>query len=194
MSLPPPTAKQARMIGLPVTAVSIALFLGFLAAVIWGLGWILNLLSPVLWPLALGGILAYLLDPVVDYFERRRLSRGKAIAVVFALLVLAIGLFLASVVPRLVRETGRLIEDVPSYSQRVQTHFGEWVAQRPFLDRWRIAFFGGRTNEPAPALTNVIVTNVVNAAGTNDVVTRTVTTTPDRAWAAKLSERVLEWA
>src|SRR5439155_15088829 len=194
MNLPPPTDNQARMIWMAVTAVSIALFLGFLAAVIWGLGWILNLLSPVLWPLALGGILAYLLDPVVDFFVRRRLSRTKSILLVFALLALAIGVFLASVVPRLVRETGRLIDEVPAYSERLPGQFSEWIARRPFLDRWRLRFFASSTNLYHPPLTNIVVTNVVTAGGTNELVARTITTTSERAWAAKLSERVLDWA
>jgi len=194
MNLPPPTANQARMIWMAVTAVSIALFLGFLASVIWGLGWILNLLSPVLWPLALGGILAYLLDPVVDFFVRRRLSRTKSILLVFALLALAIGVFLASVVPRLVRETGRLIDEVPAYSERLPGQFSEWIARRPFLDRWRLRFFASSTNLYHPPLTNIVVTNVVTAGGTNELVARTITTTSERAWAAKLSERVLDWA
>jgi predicted PurR-regulated permease PerM len=185
MSLPPPTNKQARIIWTAITTFGVAFLLAFLAAVVWGLGWLMNLLSPVLWPLAIGGILAYLLDPVVDFFIRHRVPRAWSIILVFALFVIAIGIFLGSVVPQLVRETGRLIDEVPKYSQRMQSQFNAWVSQQPFLDTWRSKLLGPSTNRTE------VTTNAPPAEGTNQVVTVTL---PERAWAAKLSEWVLRWA
>ncbi|MGA2436320.1 MAG: hypothetical protein ABSG25_13670, partial [Bryobacteraceae bacterium] len=79
MSFPPPTEKQARLIWLALSGLAIATLVALVAALIWGLGYALRLLSPVLWPLAIAGVIAYLLDPVVDFFERRGLSRPRAI-------------------------------------------------------------------------------------------------------------------
>src|SRR5436190_13101307 len=116
MSFPPPTEKQARILWVSLTAFAIALLVAILALLLWGLGWVLRLLAPVLWPLAIAGVLAYLLDPVVDFLERKRISRQKAILFVFGAGLVVIGGFFASVVPQLVRETGDLAAAVPAYS------------------------------------------------------------------------------
>src|SRR5467141_5387449 len=100
MSFPPPTDKQARIVWASLTAFSIALLVAILCAFVWGLGQVLNVLSPVLWPLAIAGILAYLLDPVVDFFVSRNVSRRKAIIIVFAICTVALVGLTASVVPR----------------------------------------------------------------------------------------------
>ena len=51
----PPTAKQARLIWMGVTAFCIGLFLAVLALVLWAMGWALQRLTPVLLPLAIAG-------------------------------------------------------------------------------------------------------------------------------------------
>ena len=70
MSFPPATERQARVIWLAVTGLSIALLAALAVGLVWGLGRILQILGPVLWPIAVAGVLAYLLDPLVDYLER----------------------------------------------------------------------------------------------------------------------------
>src|SRR5207248_1055283 len=120
MSLPP-TEKQARILWLSLTAFAIALLVGILGLFLWGLGWVLKLLSPVLWPLAIAGVIAYLLDPVVGFLERKRVSRQRGILVVFCAGLVVIGCFFGSVVPQLIRETTDLVASVPAYSRQIQT-------------------------------------------------------------------------
>src|SRR5688572_16649689 len=135
MPFPLPTDKQARIIWMSLTALAVGILLTILAALLWSLGRLLQVLSPVLWPLAIGGILAYLLDPVVDYFERKRIPRGRAIILVFILCLLALSAFFASIIPRVVRESGRLISEVPEYSRQLQGDLNRWMSS-PFLDKW----------------------------------------------------------
>jgi len=52
-----------------LTVLSIAVFLALLALMFYGVGWLLDRLTPVLLPLAIAGILAFLLNPLVDFFE-----------------------------------------------------------------------------------------------------------------------------
>ena len=85
MSLPAPSPRQGRIIWLALTGLAIALLVALLIALVWGLGQIIRVLSPVLWPLAVAGVLAYLLDPLVDSLERRNIPRTRAILCVFAL-------------------------------------------------------------------------------------------------------------
>src|SRR5258705_6035696 len=148
MALPPPTDKQARIIWMSVTALAVGILLALLVGLIRGLGWLLNLLSPVLWPLAIGSILAYLLDPVVDFGARRGVPRGLAIILVFALVVVALTAFFASIIPRMVRERGRLISAVPGYSSQLQTNLNRWMSSRPFLETWRGKLFSSSRAKP----------------------------------------------
>ena len=176
-----------------LTALAIGVLLTILAGLVWGLGWLLNLLSPVLWPLAIGGILAYLLDPVVDYFERKKIPRGRAIILVFILCALALSAFFASIIPRVVRESGRLISEVPEYSRQLRDDLNRWMSSRPFLDTWRGRLFpSSRTN----VTTNVVATNITVAVGPDgqtNVVTTPVPKLTEHAWTEQVSQKVLAW-
>ena len=66
MNFPPPTGQQARLIWAALTGLAAAVIVALIVGLVWGLGRVLNELSPVLWPIAVAGVLAYLLDPVVD--------------------------------------------------------------------------------------------------------------------------------
>jgi len=127
MSLPPPTPKQAGVIWLALTGLAMATIVLLAVALIWGLGEVLHILAPVIWPLAIAGIIAYLLDPVVDFLERRRVPRTRAILVVFAgAVVLMLGI-VGSVVPQLVTETGALVNRIPQYTTNVTARVETWV-------------------------------------------------------------------
>ena len=69
MPFPSPSDKQAKVLWFSLTALSIAVFLALLALMFDGVGWMLDRLTPVLLPLAIAGILAFLLNPLVDFFE-----------------------------------------------------------------------------------------------------------------------------
>ena len=71
MAFPAPSEKQAKVLWLSITALAIAVFLALLALMFYGLGWLLDRLSPVLLPLAIAGILAFLLNPLVGIFENK---------------------------------------------------------------------------------------------------------------------------
>ena len=131
MPLPPPTAKQARVIWLAVTGLAVATLVALLAGIVWGLGQLLQVFSPVLWPLAIAGVLACLLDPVVDRFEKSGLSRAKAIVCVFSLALLILAAVFGSVVPSLVSETRQLIKRVPEYSAKLQNRLEHWNPTTP---------------------------------------------------------------
>src|SRR5512141_1442603 len=120
MSFPPPSQRQARVIWLALTGLAIAALVALIVALVWVLGQVLQILSPVLWPLAVAGVLAYLLDPVVDWFERKGLKRSRAILCVFGMAVLIIGGIFASVLPQMIQETRQLAVRIPEYVQRAE--------------------------------------------------------------------------
>jgi predicted PurR-regulated permease PerM len=135
MSLPPPTEKQARIIWAALTGLAVGLIFALLAGAIWGLGQVLRLLAPVLWPLAVAGVLAYLLDPVVDFFERKGLPRARAILCVFGIALFILLALFGSVVPHLVNETRDLAAKFPAYSTRLQDRIENWINNPPALIR-----------------------------------------------------------
>ncbi len=139
MSFPPPTEKQARVLWFSLTALAVGAALALLGAVLWGVGMVVNKLSPVLIPLAVAGILAYLLDPLVDFFERR-LSRAAAILAVFSLAVLCVVLLLGTVIPRLVVETSDLVQRAPALLEKGQKGVSEWLATSPWAAKAKVAW------------------------------------------------------
>src|SRR5215472_9367624 len=98
----PPSARQARLIWLAVSGLAIATLVALAVALFWGLGRVVETLSPVLWPLALAAIISCLLDPLVDYMERKGTPRPRAIIAVFAVALLMLGGVVGSIVPQLV--------------------------------------------------------------------------------------------
>lgn len=128
----PPSAKQARLIWMGVTALSVAVFLAVLAILFWAAGWALQRLTPVLLPLAIAGIIAYLLDPIVDYLERKRVNRSLAIFLVFLVGIGFVAGISATVIPRLVVETKDLAEQIPTYRNRIIDEANDWMEK----SRW----------------------------------------------------------
>ncbi len=133
-----------------VTGLAVATVIGLVVALVWGLGRVLDLFSPVLWPLAIAAVVACLLAPVVGFFEKHKVSRLRAIILVFCLaLALAIAV-LASIVPRVVIETQELAAQVPEYSQRLQSHLQTFLAQPPaFLSHFLPPSDPAARNSPA---------------------------------------------
>jgi len=128
MSLPPPTPKQAQILWLALTGLAAATIVLLAVALIWGLGEVLHILAPVIWPLAIAGVIAYLLDPVVDYLERRHVPRTRAILVVFAGAVMLVLGLVGSLVPQVITETRDLAVRVPTYAETVKTNVVNWVS------------------------------------------------------------------
>jgi predicted PurR-regulated permease PerM len=161
MTFPPPTERQGRLIWLALTGLSIAVLVGLVAAVVWGLGRVLQILSPVLWPLAVAGVLAYLLDPVVDFMERKGTARPWAIVTVFGFALVLAGAFFGSVVPQIVTETTQLADRIPSYAARLEQRVEDWVSHPPPLLSRLLQRETPAAGTPPPAATNGISSNAV---------------------------------
>lgn len=161
MNLPPPNPTQARIIWWALTSLAVAALVAVGVGLLWGVGQVFALLAPVLWPLAVAGVLAYLLDPLVDSLERRGLARPKAIVVVFALAILVMLGLAASVLPQLYKETKQLAERIPAYAQATQQRLDDWMANPPAVVQKFLEL-----RSPASSPTNVTHT----VPGTNAVV------------------------
>src|ERR1039457_6606085 len=100
MNLKPPTEKQSNIIWFALTGLAIASVVALIVAAVWGLSRLLDVLSPVLWPLAVAAIVACLLSPLVDWFEKRNVPRTRGIALVFVFAFALVVGVLVSVIPK----------------------------------------------------------------------------------------------
>jgi len=189
MNVPSPTPEQARVIWLAVTALAGAVIVALLAGVIWGFGQVLHMLSPVLWPLAVAGVFAYLLDPVVDFIERRGAPRARAILCVFALAAMIVLALFGSVVPQVLRETRQLAEKIPSYATRVQDKVGNWINNPPkILEK----FLKGRPD--ISASTNTLAATNSTAISTNGPASSDSSVTAPSGWSTRIDAEALQSA
>jgi predicted PurR-regulated permease PerM len=96
---------------------------GIAAAVFFVVLW---LLSDVILPFVLGAAIAYLLDPIADWLQRRGLSRAASTTLITLFALLVIVLLLLLVIPTLVEQASDLIRVMPDLVRNVQT----WLTTR----------------------------------------------------------------
>lgn len=108
-----------------LTAVCIVVLGSLMVGGIWLLGEVLAYLQPVLVPLAVAGILAYLIDPIVNWTERKGLSRMKAILAVFVLGAISIGGFSAMIAVPVSNQAKKLNENKGEYMDKAKKMFSE---------------------------------------------------------------------
>ncbi len=121
MKFPSPSEDQAKIVWTAASALAVAIILVLVSLIFIGMGWVAKQLSSVLLPLAVAGVIAYLLDPVVDFFQRRGIARSWAIILVFFLAVLFQAGMVATVAPRLITQAGVLREEFPKYKDKLRS-------------------------------------------------------------------------
>ncbi len=94
-----PTRFQIRTLWNAATGVSILVLGALLVGLIWLVGKVFGFLQPVLVPLAVAAITAYLLDPIVRIFQKRGFSRRWAVVSVFASFTLVASGLVAVMIP-----------------------------------------------------------------------------------------------
>jgi predicted PurR-regulated permease PerM len=123
----PPGDSQTKIIWFALTSFCIALTVAVIVGAIWGIGKFLNLLSPVLWPLAIAVVIAYLFDPAVNWLEKRHINRTWGITIVFVIVFCVFSGLLASVIPQMVKESHKLVQNFPKYRAWVEQRYFEWA-------------------------------------------------------------------
>lgn len=77
----------------------------------------------ILGPFFLAFILAYLLNPLVDWLERRKISRNKAIAIVFTMIIVTLVAVIFLILPIIYNELSKLVVILPKMIQSLT----EWI-------------------------------------------------------------------
>ena len=115
--LPTPTQKKICWAGL--TAVAALATVSVILVAGWSIVSLCGYLKPVLTPVAIAAVLAYLLTPVVTLLCRWRIPRTAAVILVFVLFSAAMALIIASVAPSLQHQGSLFASKLPGYSQKI---------------------------------------------------------------------------
>lgn len=81
---------------------------------------IIVLLKTISLPIILTGIVFYLLNPVVDFLERRRIRRIYSILLLYLLVIGLITITIVSIIPFLKEQIMSLIDNIPRYVDVVE--------------------------------------------------------------------------
>jgi len=126
-------------------------------AVFFGtLGLTFYLLGPVLTPFLISFSLAYLLHPLVDRLERRRIPRSIGVSLVFAAGVLMVALAVLVLIPPLQMQISRLGTFIPQANAWLQQEALPWLSRQLGTDLTRL---------DAGRLTQLLQDNVSQAGG-----------------------------
>lgn len=124
---------QRKIVAVALTLAAALLIVLLLALLIFGLSRALGFFSSVLWPLAVAGIVACILQPIVGLLERRlHVGRLAAVTVLYGAFVLVLAGIVVAVTPVAVSQTAEFAQTVPDLwaqaSDYAQKHYPEWIA------------------------------------------------------------------
>ena len=96
--------------------------LALVGLLLWGL-------RAVLTPVFFAFLIAYMLDPLVDRFEERKIPRAVGIAVLLTVVLGALGLFLLLALPSVIRDTVEFTRELPSQIAALEARFEPMAAE-----------------------------------------------------------------
>ncbi|MBT3659134.1 MAG: AI-2E family transporter [Rhodospirillaceae bacterium] len=88
---------------------------------------LVHLLSSILMPFVAGMAVAYFLDPVADWLEEKKLSRGIATTVILLAFFILVGILLMALFPLLQRQIVELVAMVPGMAENIRNEALPWL-------------------------------------------------------------------
>ncbi|WP_424767776.1 AI-2E family transporter [Paenibacillus sp. sgz302251] len=141
------------------------------------------LLKTLLLPVILAGIVYYLLNPIVDYLERRRVKRVYSILILFLLVAGLITVILVAVIPFLNAQITSLVRNLPVYGEQLRGKFEEFMGSAGFIQiqeylNLNPSELTGNVTERATALLNSTLTSIGSFFGALKEVVLAIVTLP----------------
>ena len=124
-----PTPWQKRTMWAALTALFVVLLIVIAGAVVYLGANLISFLQPILIPVAIAAILAYLLDPLVTELCRRKMGRGMAIAVIFTSVFIALVGLIWWVVPTISLQSANFARELPGYTQKARDRIVDFIVQ-----------------------------------------------------------------
>jgi predicted PurR-regulated permease PerM len=115
-----PTPWQRKTMWTALTALFVVFLMCVVCSAIWIAANVVGFLQPILIPVAIAAILAYLLDPLVTRMTRHGLGRTKAVVSLFIIVFLALAALLAWLVPLVSLQSANAAKELPEYTKRAR--------------------------------------------------------------------------
>lgn len=169
MSFPPPTPKQARVLWFSLTALAVAVLLVLIGLFLWGVGAVMGRISgcccrrfwPWYWLIFLTRWWNFLSGKRCRVF-------GRSCWCFFVLLVA--GGVLGSVIPGLIKESRKLVEDLPSNVKTLSSKVENFMENSPLGRQLPSSWHLSRQPDvkpPANARTPAVLPKKIEAQSTN---------------------------
>ncbi len=152
-----PTAFQKKMIWKAAAGVAIGVIGLLLVLIICLISKILGFLQPVLIPVAIAGVIAYLLDPIVAWLMKEGMSRIKAVLTVFGSFTVIVAIIAMIIIPPIAEQIGdeKQRQKIGENMRNTLEKLGNTAWIKPGVD-WALA----RHEEPAGEATPMVNTKL----------------------------------
>ncbi|MBA2585216.1 MAG: AI-2E family transporter [Chthoniobacterales bacterium] len=122
-----PTPWQRKTMWAALTALFVVFLVGIVVSIVWIGATVVAFLQPILIPVAIAAILAYLLDPLVSRLSRNGFGRTKAVVFLFVIAFVAIAGLLAWVVPVISVQSANAAKELPAYTEKARDLLVDWI-------------------------------------------------------------------
>ena len=124
-----PTPWQQKTMWAALTALFVLFLVLVFCSVIWVATSVISFLQPILIPVAIAAILAYLLDPVVTRMCQGGLGRTKAVALLFVVCFLFLAALVTWLAPSISMQSASFAKELPSYTQKARDRVVDLIVQ-----------------------------------------------------------------
>jgi predicted PurR-regulated permease PerM len=114
-----PTPFQRKVCWAGLSSVAALALVSVILIAGWSVIYLCGYLKPVLTPIAIAAVLAYLLTPVVALLCRWRIPRTWAVIIVFVAFSAGLALIGLTVAPSITHQGSVFVSKLPSYSQKI---------------------------------------------------------------------------
>jgi predicted PurR-regulated permease PerM len=117
-----PTPWQRKTMWAALTALFVVLLITIACSVVWIAANVMGFLQPILIPVAIAIILAYLLDPLITKMTARGLGRTKAVLSLFTIALLSIGVLVTWLAPIVSLQAASVGRELPQYTLKARDY------------------------------------------------------------------------
>jgi predicted PurR-regulated permease PerM len=122
-----PTPWQRKTMWAALTALFVVMLITIACSVVWIAANVIGFVQPILIPVAIAVILAYLLDPLITKMTARGLGRTKAVLALFTIAVLSLGVLIAWLAPIVSMQAASVGRELPQYTLKARDHLVDLI-------------------------------------------------------------------
>ena len=110
------------------------------------------ILGDTLWSIVIAAILAYVINPLVNFFEKKGIKRVVGLIIVYVGFIVIVGLLLFIVIPNTIAEVSKLFANLPDTISNWSDNVDEYLNK--FRDTFNAAKGADQTYDPVSDVTN----------------------------------------